>query len=150
MLRDRPGLHPSSGRAINPKKKRRFKSSNSSTRSKLLPFAGNILFFPRSRRIAIFHSYLNYLAADFHQLHRKLRILSLYAPTDRADLSRLLLEQRLLFATQMFRIRLRLLLFRFGWKPVDVTSLVDLVENLRLQVSELSSGLAAPTATATA
>lgn len=103
----------------------------------------------RLRRISIFRSYLDHLATDFHQLHRKLRILALYAPTDRADLSRLLVEQRLLFATQMFRIRFRLILFRFGWKPADVSGLVDLVESLRFQVSELSSGLAAQTAPAT-
>ncbi|MBS1829965.1 MAG: hypothetical protein JST93_31995 [Acidobacteria bacterium] len=104
----------------------------------------------RLRRIHIFRSYLGYLAMDFHQLHRKLRILALYSPTDRADLSRLLLEQRLLFATQMFRVRLRLVLFRFGWKPADVSGLVDLVESLRLQVSELSAGLATQTVPATA
>ena len=104
----------------------------------------------RLRRVRLFRSYLDHLATDFHLLHRKLRILALYAPTDRADLSRLLVEQRLLFATQMFKIRFRLLLFRFGWKPADVSGLVDLVESLRLQVSEISAGLATQTAPATA
>ena len=98
----------------------------------------------RVRRVALFQTYLNHLAVEFHDLHRKLRILSLYSPVDRADLSRLLVEQRLLFGFRMFEIRLRLLFFRFGMKPVDVSGMVEVVESMRQQVAEMSAGLAAP------
>lgn len=95
----------------------------------------------RNRRVEIFRSYLDSLAEEFHHLHRKLRILSLYAPVDRADLSRLLVEQRLLFGLRLFQVRFRLIFFRFGVKPVDVTGLVNVVEEMRRQVALMTEGL---------
>lgn len=95
----------------------------------------------RRRRLAVFRTYLNQMAAEFHDLHRKLRLLALYAPTDRSDLSRILLEQRMLFSYRMFQIELRLVFFRFGMKPADVSGMVEMVEDMRRMVTEMSAGL---------
>ncbi|MBL8178696.1 MAG: hypothetical protein JNK48_28740 [Bryobacterales bacterium] len=104
----------------------------------------------RLRRLALFRAYLAELSAEFHDLHRKLRLLALYAPTDRTDLARVLMEQRMLFGYRMMEIELRLMLFRFGMKPVDVSGLVEMVETMRGQVGELSAGLAPQSAAVTA
>lgn len=95
----------------------------------------------RRRRLALFRTYLAHMKVEFHALHQKLRLLALYSPTDRSDLSRLLLEQRMLFGYRMLQIELRLLFFQFGMKPADVSGLVEMVEGMRRQVTELSAGL---------
>ena len=96
----------------------------------------------RRRRLEIFQTYLSYMGAEFHRLHRILRIMALTSAADRGELSKLLVEQRLLFTVRMFQVRLRLTFFRFGWKPVDVTAMVDLIEELRLQVDAMQDGFA--------
>lgn len=100
----------------------------------------------RRKRLALFRAYLAHMKAEFHLLHQKLRLLALYSPTDRSDLSRLLLEQRMLFGYRMMQVELRLLFFQFGMKPADVSGLVEMVEGMRRQVSELSAGFAIETA----
>ena len=100
----------------------------------------------RRRRLALFRTYLAHMKVEFRALHQKLRLLALYSHTDRSDLSRLLLEQRMLFGYRMFQIELRLLFFQFGMKPADVSGMVEMVEGMRRQVSELSAGLMAQAA----
>ncbi|MBI3684359.1 MAG: hypothetical protein HY235_28635 [Acidobacteria bacterium] len=96
----------------------------------------------RTRRIAIFRSYLESLTKEFDHLHRALRLLTLYADHDRSEVAKVLLEQRFQFTLRMIEVRMRLAFFWLGIRPIDVSGLVETVEALRGQVRQLSAPLA--------
>jgi hypothetical protein len=95
----------------------------------------------RARRIALYRRYIALLSDEFNRLHKALRLLTLYAETDRAETSRILVEQRILFTCRLLQVHLRLALFRFGVKPLDVSSLVATVDSMRASVQQLSASL---------
>lgn len=95
----------------------------------------------RARRVKIFKSYLGNLAAEFHQLHRAIRVLTLHAPTDRSEIARLLVEQRLLFSVRLAQVHIRLAFYAFGVQPADVSALVQTVDAMRQQVQALSASM---------
>lgn len=92
----------------------------------------------RSQRLAMFRRYLRQMKADFHRLHHTLRLLTLAADQDRPEVSRALLEQRLLFSWRMCQVECRLAFYWLGVKPVDVGGLVQTIEQLQGHVSQLS------------
>ncbi len=95
----------------------------------------------RARRIAVYRRYVTLLGDEFNRLHKALRLLTLYAETDRAEASRVLVEQRLLFTYRLLQVHLRLAFFRFGVRPLDVSSLVETVDSMRASVQQLSASL---------
>lgn len=97
----------------------------------------------RAERRRIFRAYLKGLARDFGRLHQAARVLVLHAPRDRSDVAAALAWQRLVFLGALAAVHFRLLLHTFGLGPVDVRSLVDVLESTRLQVRELALPVAA-------
>ncbi|MBI3209332.1 MAG: hypothetical protein HYZ37_10595 [Candidatus Solibacter usitatus] len=88
----------------------------------------------RSSRVRLFRGYLALLEKEFLALHATLRQLTLTAPMDRPEVAKFLIRQRVQFAVNMAKVRFRLLLFRFGIAVPEVSSLVQAVESLRVEV----------------
>ncbi|MCZ2148311.1 MAG: hypothetical protein LC126_11090 [Bryobacterales bacterium] len=95
----------------------------------------------RARRIAVYRRYVGLLGGEFNRLHKALRLLTLYAETDRAETSRVLVEQRILFTYRLLQVHVRLAFFRFGVKPLDVSALVATVDSMRASVQQLSASV---------
>ncbi len=96
----------------------------------------------RARRVEVFRGYLSQVEAEFHRLHLALRLIGLTSGQDRPDLARLLLEQRVVFSYRMFQVRLRLLFFGFGIRPLATGDIVRTVEVLREQIATLQPAIA--------
>jgi hypothetical protein len=92
----------------------------------------------RARRVTVFKKYLGSMSTEFNQLHRTLRVLTLHAPSDRSEITKLLLEQRILFSVRMMQVDVRLTFYAFGMKPVDVSGLVQSIDAMRQQVRQMS------------
>ncbi len=92
----------------------------------------------RTRRIAVYRRYVALLGAEFSRLHKALRLMTLYAERDRAEASRILVEQRILFTYRMMQVQARLLFFRFGVKPLDVSPLVATIDSMRASLQQIS------------
>lgn len=92
----------------------------------------------REERAKVFGAYLKQMSREFERLHRSLRVLTLHAGSDRPEVSRALLEQQMLFSLYMAKARVRLAFFRVGVKPVETQGLVDILDQMRTQVGELS------------
>lgn len=97
----------------------------------------------RAERAKVFAAYLKQMGREFERLHRSLRVLTLDAGADRPEVSRALLEQQVLFSLYMAKARVRLAFFRLGVKPVETQGLVDILDQMRAQVGQLSKQPAA-------
>lgn len=95
----------------------------------------------RAHRATMYRRYIGLLSIEFNRLHKSLRLLTLYAETDRAETSRILVEQRILFSYRLLQAHLRLEFYSFGVKPLDVSSLVETVDSMRSSVRQLSASL---------
>ena len=95
----------------------------------------------RAQRVTTFKKYLGSMTAEFNHLHRALRVLTLHAPTDRSEINRLLLEQRILFSVRVLQVRVRLTFYALGMKPVDVSGLVQSIDAMRQQVRQMSASM---------
>ncbi len=89
----------------------------------------------RLQRLQIFRQYLASLNLDFQHVVQALKVVMAESPQDRPDLARVLVRIQILFALGMLRVRLRLVLYRWGLAKVDISPLIgkfDLVrEGLR-------------------
>lgn len=94
----------------------------------------------RSTRRRLFRSYLHSLVRDFNRLHLIARMLVLYSPHDRPDLSALLLRQKLRFIQGVLLVQVRLALHAAGVGTVDVSGLVEALSALRAEVREVAAG----------
>jgi hypothetical protein len=99
-----------------------------------------------SRRRAVFAGYIQQLERDFLALHRAARLVALYAPVDRPDLSRVLLEQRLVFASNMLLLRLRLYVPGLSVRGADLSRLLGALERVGGELRSLEPALAAAAA----
>jgi hypothetical protein len=79
----------------------------------------------RLQRIEAFQLYLNELSTDFRRIEFKLRYLLLAAPAQYGDLVRELNRNKAQFHWQLAKLRLYLVMFRFGWVTIDATKLVE-------------------------
>ncbi len=84
----------------------------------------------RLQRIAAFQLYLNELSTDFRRIEFKLRYLLLAAPAQYSDLVRELTRNKAQFHWQLAKLRLYLVMFRFGWVTIDATKLVESLERM--------------------
>ncbi len=111
-------------------------------------FRPEMLTHLRSKRASLFQSYLNGVELEFHRLHSQLRLLVLESGIDNPVISRTLVEQRMLFSVRMVQVRFRLMLFRVGFQGFQTNGLVDVILQLREQVSQLQVAMpgVAPTA----
>lgn len=84
----------------------------------------------RQQRIQAFHLYLNELSTDFRRIEFKLRYLLLAAPAQYSELVRELQRNRAQFQWQLAKLRLYLVVFRFGWVTIDASHLIGSLERL--------------------
>jgi hypothetical protein len=70
------------------------------------------------------------LCTDFRRIEFKLRYLLLAAPAQYSDLVRELNRNKMQFRWQLAKLRLYLVIFRFGWVRIDASKLVESLERL--------------------
>ncbi len=85
----------------------------------------------RRQRIQAFRGYLKWLSNDYRRLEAALLLLMANSPNDRPDLARDLLKRRLTFSFAILAAEWRLVLFRFGATPGDVSRLVAVLDDMR-------------------
>ena len=93
----------------------------------------------RAKRRALFRGYLRCLTRDYAQLLAGIRLTMVQSGVDRPDLTRALAKSRLLFAWTMCLVEWRLALHTAGIGSVDISVLVDAMEELRSQVNAFKS-----------
>ena len=91
----------------------------------------------RRQRVQAFRGYLRLLEADFDRVSAALRLIMANSEYDRPELASLLLQRRLKFAVTLTAIHCRLVLFRLGPSGVDVSSLIQLFDGMRLELRTL-------------
>jgi hypothetical protein len=91
----------------------------------------------RRQRVQAFCGYLRLLEADFDRVSAALRLILAYSEYDRPELASLLLQRRMRFAFALTAIHCRLVLFRLGPSGVDVSSLIQLFDGMRLELRTL-------------
>ncbi len=91
----------------------------------------------RTERCRIFRGYLRCLTADFGRVCAALKLLMVQSRHDRADLAVALLGSQAKFVLLMGAVTLRVFLYRWGFASVDVHSLVELFDGLRLELRTL-------------
>lgn len=84
----------------------------------------------RLQRRYIFGLYFRSLRRDFERLHRAARFMLVLIPQDRPDLAKELLRAKVVFWWACALVQARLLLYRLGLRPVDVSGLFRPVESL--------------------
>jgi hypothetical protein len=92
----------------------------------------------RRQRCQIFRNYLRSLEGDFHSASQALLLVLVQSPYDRQDLISALLTSRLKFSLGVFRVRFRLLLYRWDVGHESVARLVSLFERLQLDLLALA------------
>ncbi len=92
----------------------------------------------RRERIRVFRGYLKCLRADFTRLEAAVNLWMANSPTDRPDLAKTLLKQRLLFTYAMLGAEVRLVLHSAGMGTVDVHGLVGSLDGMRVELRRLA------------
>ena len=88
----------------------------------------------RAQRCHIFRGYMRCLNMDFRRVCVALKLLMAHSQQDRPDLAAILMHQQILFASGILAVEARLLLYRWGICTVDVTSLVQIFDGMRLEL----------------
>jgi|SRR5438477_6158648 len=88
----------------------------------------------RARHCTVFRGFLDLLTADFNRVNTALRILMLHSERDRPELAAVLISQQLTFTCALAMVHVRLFLYRWGICKVDVTSLVAIFDQMRLEL----------------
>ena len=92
----------------------------------------------RQQRCRVFRSYLRSLDHDFHVASDALMLVMVQSQSDRHDVIRSLIGSRVKFAIGVFRVRCKLLLYRWDVGHESVGRLVDLFEGLQLELLALA------------
>jgi hypothetical protein len=88
----------------------------------------------RRQRFRVACAYLRALRTDFDRVSLALKLLLLNSPVDRPELTRALVRSRILFASAMMMMRIRLLFFRLGIGGVDASGIVKRFEHIRFEL----------------
>jgi len=88
-------------------------------------------------RKKLFLGYLRLLIGDFNQLLRIARLMIVYSAEDRAEFAKVLWRQQVTFYFAVCAVRLRVALYPMGWTSLDVSRLMQALENMRSQVAQL-------------
>lgn len=91
----------------------------------------------RIQRCQIFRGYLRCLSGDFQRVCAAIKILMLQSQHDRPDLAGVLIQHQVMFACGMAMVYFRLFLYRWGLSGVDVASLVQNFDLMRLELRSL-------------
>jgi hypothetical protein len=98
----------------------------------------------RQQRYQVFLGYLRSLQRDFHQACEALALVAIQSQTDRRDILCALMVNRMKFAVGFFRVRCRLLMYRWNIDQEPVANLVNLFEGLQLELLALAEPTAKP------
>lgn len=85
----------------------------------------------------VFRVYLRELTRDFHALHARARKMVAESGSDSPELAATLVKQNITFFQARLTLEWRLLLFRFGAPSVDVSTIVDLVTAMQVDLSRM-------------
>ena len=91
----------------------------------------------RAQRCHIFRGYLRCLNMDFRRVCMALKLVMAQSQQDRPDLASVLVHHQIMFTTGMIAIQARLFLYRWGICTVDVSSLVQIFDVMRLELRTL-------------
>jgi hypothetical protein len=91
----------------------------------------------RAQRCQIFRGYLRCLNLDFRRICMALKLLMAQSQQDRPDQASVLVRHKVMFVSGMFAIQVRLFLYRWGVCTVDVRSLVQTFEAMRVELCGL-------------
>lgn len=92
----------------------------------------------RRQRYQVFQGYLSSLQRDFQQACQALIHLAIHSRTDRRDIVRALVVSQAKFSLGVFRVRCRLVLYRWDVGQEPVARLVRLFEGLQLELLALT------------
>lgn len=93
-------------------------------------FTPDIIAQFRRQRCQVFRACLCSLSVDFGRICMALKLLMLQATTDRPDLASALIRGQVAFAWSMVAVHAQLVLYRIGIGSVDVTELVEAIQDL--------------------
>jgi len=88
----------------------------------------------RAQRCRMVWEYLGSMQVDFARICTALKIVMAQSQQDRPDLASALFRSQITFLYGMVAIRFRLLLYRWGFGKVEVTSLVKVFDGMRLEL----------------
>jgi hypothetical protein len=91
----------------------------------------------RAQRCQIFRDYLRSLNADFRRVCMALKLIMAQSRQDRPDLASALIHHQIMFTSGMIEIQVRLVLYRWGIGTVDVSSVVQIFDVMRLELRTL-------------
>ncbi len=91
----------------------------------------------RAQRCQIFRGYLRCLEVDFQRVCTALKLVLVQSEQDRPDLSAILVHHQIMFATGLLAVHVRLFLYRWGICTVDVDSLVQIFDVMRIELRNL-------------
>jgi hypothetical protein len=91
----------------------------------------------RQERCRIFRGYLRCLDSDFSQVCFATKLVMLQSKHDRPDLAAALIRHQVMFALGMMLVYFRLALYRWGICGVDVASLVNIFDVMRIELRTL-------------
>jgi hypothetical protein len=91
----------------------------------------------RAQRCQIFRGYLRSLSTDFGRVCGAIKLLMLQSRRDRPDLAVVLVRSQMIFAMSMLLVYCRLALYRCGICGVDVSSLVQTFDLMRVELRQL-------------
>ncbi len=91
----------------------------------------------RVQRCQIFRGQLRCLDMDFKRVCLALKLLLVQSEQDRPDLAAVLVRHQVMFASGLLAVHFRLLLYRWGICTVDVTSLVQIFDEMRIELRTL-------------
>ena len=93
----------------------------------------------RNFRIKIFRGYMQQLSDDFNHIHKVLKGQLVQSDVERPDVAGRLMKQQFLFAFSMMRIELKLMLYGWGWRGMEVRRVTESLDRLRNQLQSLAA-----------
>jgi hypothetical protein len=93
----------------------------------------------RQQRVRILHGYMQQLAEDFNSICKATKVLMVNSEVDRPDIAGSLMKQQLLFSFLLMLVELKLIVFGFGWRGVDLSSLTRTLNGMRAQLQSLAA-----------
>ncbi|MCX6628729.1 MAG: hypothetical protein NTW28_14005, partial [Candidatus Solibacter sp.] len=91
----------------------------------------------RAQRCQVFCGYLRCLNMDFKRVCVALKLVLVQSEQDRPDLSAVLVHHQIMFTSGLLAVYFRLFLYRWGICTVDVTSLVQSFDAMRMELRVL-------------
>lgn len=93
----------------------------------------------RKVRIKIFRGYMQQLAKDFNRMCKAIKLHMIHSERDRSELASVVMKEQFRFAVAMMYAEFRLMLYGVGWSRVDVTSLIQSFEGMRMRLHQLAA-----------